>query len=210
MGEINAVSYRICLCVCGIFVPDDRPQEAYAHFNLHVNFFFFSHTSFTSAKTLCHREDPTFLHVHIQAVPYLTKFAVPNIMLSDGGKREWRLPILACFVGSICIPCPAAAAFARPPPYLDSLLTQYSRDHAPLTSYVAELVSALRAMDEDLVNATSPITRAVGSRTIPDHPIGFSILPEYVRAVVPAKGHGLATVIPGAQPCVGSVAARVI
>jgi hypothetical protein len=64
--------------------------------------------------------------------------------------------------------------------------------------YATELVSALRAMDADLVNATFPILRPVGNRVVPVHPIGFSIPPEYVRTVVPAKGQGLATVIPGA------------
>ncbi len=115
--------------------------------------------------------------------------------------RQWqrrRLSILACVLGGLCHANLAASSFARPPPYLDSLLTQYSRDHAPLMPCATELVSALRAMDADLVNATSPITRAVGSRIISIFPIGFSIPPEYVRAVVPAKGQGLATVIPGA------------
>jgi hypothetical protein len=114
--------------------------------------------------------------------------------------RQWqrrRLSILACVLGSLCHANLAASSYARPPPDLDSLLTQYSRDHAPLTPFAAELVSALRAMDADLVNATSPILRAVGSRIIPVHPIGFSIPTEYVRAGVPAKGQGLATVIPG-------------
>ena len=105
--------------------------------------------------------------------------------------------MLACWLGSMCF-TKANAAFARPPSYLDTLLMQYTREHAPLTPYAMELVAALRSVDADLANATTPVLRPAGSRTVPVHPIGFSIPPEYVRAVVPAKGQGLATVIPGA------------
>ena len=75
----------------------------------------------------------------------------------------------------------------------------YARDHAPLTPYATDLLAALRAMDVDLRNATVPIPRPVGNRVVPVHPIGFSIPPYYVRAVVPPKGQALATVIPGAH-----------
>ena len=107
------------------------------------------------------------------------------------------MSILACWLGSMSF-TKANAAFARPPSHLNTLLTQYTRDFAPLTPYVVELVAALRSMDADLANATAPILRPAGSRTVLVHPLCFSIPPEYVRAVVPAKGQGLATVIPGA------------
>ena len=116
--------------------------------------------------------------------------------------RWCRAVAVAFLVVNMCLPIFAAAGALSappPPPYLASLLTTYTRAHAPLTPYAAELVTALRSMDADLVNATAPILHPAGSRTVAVHPIGFSIPPEYVRAVVPAKGQALATVIPGAH-----------
>ena len=80
--------------------------------------------------------------------------------------------MLACWLGSMCF-TKANAAFARPPSYLDTLLMQYTREHAPLTPYAMELVAALRSVDADLANATTPVLRPAGSRTVPVHPIGF-------------------------------------
>ena len=116
---------------------------------------------------------------------------------------RYRAFALAYMVIRLCSATFAAAHLAPsappPPPYLASLLTAYTRAHAPLTPYAAELVVALRSMDADLVNATAPILHPAGNRTVAVHPIGFSIPPQYVRAVVPAKGQALATVIPGAH-----------
>jgi len=105
-----------------------------------------------------------------------------------------------CLVFNLCLPFFAAGfdPSATPPsPYLASMLTAYTRAHAPLTPYAAELLAALRSMDADLASATVPLSRPAGNRTLSVHPIGFSIPPQYVRAVVPAKGQALATVIPG-------------
>lgn len=98
----------------------------------------------------------------------------------------------------------------------DSFITQFVHDQAPLTPYATDLVASLRSMDVDLVASTAPLTRAVKNRTVLIYPIGFSIPPSYVRAVVPPKGQALATVIPGLpstykyMPRAGNTAAELV
>jgi len=99
--------------------------------------------------------------------------------------------ILLCFYVS-----PAAAQVQAPASLVDSLLSQYAQQPRA-TAYGNGLVAALRSMDADLVQSTAPVFRTLPNSTMPVYPIGFSIPPEYVRAVVPAKAQALVTVIPG-------------
>lgn len=80
---------------------------------------------------------------------------------------------------------------------VNAMLAKYAHDYAPLTPFGADLVTALQSMDADLAAATAPVARATKNGTVLLHPIGFSLPPTYVRAVVPPKGQALATVIPG-------------
>ena len=90
----------------------------------------------------------------------------------------------------------AAARVQAPASPVDSLLSQYAQ-HPHATAYGNDLVAALQFMDVDLVRSTAPLFRILENSTVPVYPIGFSIPPEYVRAVVPAKAQALVTVIPG-------------
>ena len=80
----------------------------------------------------------------------------------------------------------AAARVQAPASPVDSLLSQYAQ-HPHATAYGNDLVAALQFMDVDLVRSTAPLFRILENSTVPVYPIGFSIPPEYVRAVVPAK-----------------------
>ncbi len=104
---------------------------------------------------------------------------------------------LGCLIILSCLQItPAAARVQAPASPVDSLLSQYAQlPHA--TAYGNDLVAALQSMDADLVQSTAPLLRTLKNSTVPVYPIGFSIPPEYVRAVVPAKAQALVTVIPG-------------
>jgi hypothetical protein len=64
-------------------------------------------------------------------------------------------------------------------------------------AFERDLVAALASMDADVAGQAQNVTRWVGGGAHVMYPITFGIPSQYVRAVVPAKSKGLATVVPG-------------